>query len=126
MPENQIYGCGKIIDHEVCRAVGSPVAAGDSGEDQDRTPPRLPGCEGNVCVETISDYPGIASDPRSDQIFHRLVGLSRNFGLYDDRMDFSEMLALFHGHDERVSVESVGRTTRLYTEIFHRFLSPEA
>jgi acetylornithine deacetylase/succinyl-diaminopimelate desuccinylase-like protein len=46
--------------------------------------------------------------------------------LYDDRMDFSEMLALFHGHDERVSVESVARTTRLYTEIFDRFLSPES
>jgi acetylornithine deacetylase/succinyl-diaminopimelate desuccinylase-like protein len=43
-------------------------------------------------------------------------------GLYDDRMDFSEMLALFHGHDERVSVESVTRTTELYTRIFERLL----
>jgi hypothetical protein len=37
-------------------------------------------------------------------------------------MDFSEMLSLFHGHDERVSVESVERTTTLYMEVFSRFL----
>jgi acetylornithine deacetylase/succinyl-diaminopimelate desuccinylase-like protein len=43
-------------------------------------------------------------------------------GLFDDRIDFSEMLALFHGHDERVSVESVHRTTALYVEILERFL----
>jgi acetylornithine deacetylase/succinyl-diaminopimelate desuccinylase-like protein len=43
-------------------------------------------------------------------------------GLYDDRMGFSEMLSLFHGHDERVSVESVLRTTRLYEEVLRRFL----
>lgn len=43
-------------------------------------------------------------------------------GLYDDRMGFSEMLSLFHGHDERVSVESVERTTRLYEEVLARFL----
>lgn len=43
-------------------------------------------------------------------------------GLYDDRMDFSEMLALFHGHDERVSLESVHRTTRLYQRVLTRFL----
>jgi acetylornithine deacetylase/succinyl-diaminopimelate desuccinylase-like protein len=43
-------------------------------------------------------------------------------GLFDDRIHFSEMLALFHGHDERVSVESVQRTTALYVEILERFL----
>ena len=65
----------------------------------------------------------VATDAR----FWRKRGtVAYGVGLYDDRMDFPEMLALFHGHDERVSVESVGRTTRLYTEIFHRFLSPEA
>lgn len=43
-------------------------------------------------------------------------------GIYDGQMDFSEMLALFHGHDERVSVESVNLTTRLYQEVLGRFL----
>ncbi|MDX1468431.1 MAG: M20/M25/M40 family metallo-hydrolase [Acidimicrobiia bacterium] len=42
-------------------------------------------------------------------------------GLYDDKMTFSEMLGLFHGHDERVSIGSVERTTRLYELILHHF-----
>jgi len=39
-------------------------------------------------------------------------------------MSFSEMLSLFHGHDERVSVESVRRTTELYDQVLRRFLQP--
>lgn len=59
----------------------------------------------------------------TDARFWRTKGtIAYGVGLYDDRMGFSEMLALFHGHDERVSVESVARTTSLYTEIFRRFL----
>ncbi|HLF61380.1 MAG TPA: M20/M25/M40 family metallo-hydrolase [Acidimicrobiia bacterium] len=45
-------------------------------------------------------------------------------GLFDDRMTFSEMLTLFHGHDERVSVESVERTTALYERVLDRFFAP--
>ncbi|MEX1126361.1 MAG: M20/M25/M40 family metallo-hydrolase, partial [Acidimicrobiia bacterium] len=44
-------------------------------------------------------------------------------GLFDDRMSFSEMLTLFHGHDERVSVESVERTTALYERVLERFFA---
>lgn len=61
----------------------------------------------------------VATDAR---FWRRHGTVAYGVGLYDDRMDFSEMLALFHGHDERVSVESVGRTTRLYEEIFARVL----
>jgi acetylornithine deacetylase/succinyl-diaminopimelate desuccinylase-like protein len=61
----------------------------------------------------------VATDAR----FWRKRGtVAYGVGLFDDRMDFSEMLALFHGHDERVSVESMHRTTALYSEIFDRFL----
>lgn len=61
----------------------------------------------------------VATDAR----FWRKRGtVAYGVGLFDDRMDFSEMLALFHGHDERVSVASVDRTTTLYTEVFERFL----
>jgi acetylornithine deacetylase/succinyl-diaminopimelate desuccinylase-like protein len=45
-------------------------------------------------------------------------------GLFDERMNFSEMLALFHGHDERVSVGSLERTTTLYEHILDHFFSP--
>jgi acetylornithine deacetylase/succinyl-diaminopimelate desuccinylase-like protein len=61
----------------------------------------------------------VATDAR----FWRKRGtIAYGVGLYDDRMDFSEMLSLFHGHDERVSVESVARTTELYTRILHHLL----
>ena len=61
----------------------------------------------------------VATDAR----FWRKRGtIAYGVGLFDDRMDFSEMLALFHGHDERVSVESVERTTVLYEKVLARFL----
>jgi acetylornithine deacetylase/succinyl-diaminopimelate desuccinylase-like protein len=59
----------------------------------------------------------------TDARFWRAKGtVAYGVGHYDDRMDFSEMLSLFHGHDERVSVESVERTTALYGEVLARFL----
>jgi acetylornithine deacetylase/succinyl-diaminopimelate desuccinylase-like protein len=61
----------------------------------------------------------VATDAR----FWRKKGtIAYGVGLFDDRMDFSEMLALFHGHDERVSVRSVERTTTLYEAIFAHML----
>lgn len=61
----------------------------------------------------------VATDAR----FWRKKGtVAYGVGLFDDRMDFSEMLSLFHGHDERVSVDSLGRTTDLYTKVFANFL----
>lgn len=63
----------------------------------------------------------VATDAR----FWRTKGTAAyGVGLFDDRMTFSEMLSLFHGHDERVSVESVKRTTVLYREVLSRFFSP--
>jgi len=63
----------------------------------------------------------VATDAR----FWRPKGtIAYGVGLFDDRMSFSEMLALFHGHDERVPVESVRRTTELYEQILARLLTP--
>jgi acetylornithine deacetylase/succinyl-diaminopimelate desuccinylase-like protein len=59
----------------------------------------------------------------TDARFWRTRGtVAYGVGLYDDRMSFSEMLALFHGHDERVSVASVERTTQLYERVLQHFL----
>lgn len=58
----------------------------------------------------------------TDSRFWRAKGtVAYGVGLFDDRMAFSEMLALFHGNDERVSVASVEKSTMLYTEILDRF-----
>ncbi len=71
--------------------------------------------------ELVPTLMTVATDAR----FWRARGtISYGVGLFDDAMSFSEMLSLFHGHDERVSVESVGRTTDLYIRVLDHFLSP--
>lgn len=58
----------------------------------------------------------------TDARFWRAKGtIAYGVGIFDDSTDFSEMLALFHGHDERVSVDSVERTTALYERVLHHF-----
>lgn len=60
----------------------------------------------------------VATDAR----FWREKGtIAYGVGLFDDRMGFSEMLSLFHGHDERMSVASVERTAALYEKVLERF-----
>ena len=61
----------------------------------------------------------VATDAR----FWRPKGtIADGVGRFDDRMTFSEMLSLFHGHDERVSVESVSRTAELYEHVLRNLL----
>lgn len=60
----------------------------------------------------------------TDGRFWRTKGtVAYGVGLYDDQLDFSTMLGLFHGHDERVSTASVERTTALYEGVLSRFLN---
>jgi acetylornithine deacetylase/succinyl-diaminopimelate desuccinylase-like protein len=60
----------------------------------------------------------VATDAR----FWRSRGtVAYGVGLFDSETTFSEMLALFHGHNERVSVGSVEKTADLYREILDRF-----
>jgi acetylornithine deacetylase/succinyl-diaminopimelate desuccinylase-like protein len=62
----------------------------------------------------------VATDAR----FWRARGtVAYGVGLFDERMGFSEMLSLFHGHDERVSIGSVDRTTTLYEMVLERFFA---
>ena len=63
----------------------------------------------------------VATDAR----FWRPKGtIAYGVGLFDEKMSFSEMLALFHGHDERVSVGAVERTTTLYERLLEHFFAP--
>jgi len=89
---------------------------------------------GNPLWEAIADSVEVLEGHRrllpmlmnvaTDARFWRKNGtVAYGVGLFDDRMDFSEMLSLFHGHDERVSVESVERTTTLYQAVLGRFLA---
>lgn len=122
-----------FVDSYLFKAMGSARDEVDIEPIQDFEPTQSP--VGNPLWEAIADsvesmeghrrllpmMMNVATDAR----FWRKRGtVAYGVGLYDDRMDFSEMLALFHGHDERVSVESVQRTTQLYEEIFGKFLGP--
>lgn len=58
----------------------------------------------------------------TDARFFRARGSTAyGVGLFDDRVSFPEFLSMFHGHDERVSVESVGMTLALFDEILSRW-----
>ncbi len=60
----------------------------------------------------------VATDAR----FWRKRGtIAYGVGLFDDSVGFGEFLSLFHGHNERVSVESVTRTTDLLGTVLARF-----
>lgn len=60
----------------------------------------------------------VATDAR----FFRARGAAAyGVGWFDDRIGFSDFLSLFHGNDERVSVDSVERTQRLLGAVVARF-----
>ncbi len=59
----------------------------------------------------------------TDARFWREKGtVAYGVGLFGDDLAFSEMLALFHGRDERVPVEAVHRTAQLYQLVLASFL----
>ncbi len=55
------------------------------------------------------------------RFFRHRGAVAYGVGLFDDRMSFGEMLSLFHGHDERVSVGSVELTTEMLAVTLDRF-----
>ncbi len=62
----------------------------------------------------------VATDAR----FWRKKGtVAYGVGLFDDTMSFSQMLSLFHGHDERVSAVSVARSAELYERVLGHFFA---
>ena len=87
---------------------------------------------GNILWEAIGDgveeleghrnlVPTLMTVATDARFFRERGTVAYGVGLFDDRMSFSEMYTLFHGHDERVSVESVVRTTKLYERVLARY-----
>jgi len=76
-------------------------------------------------VDAVEGHPNlvpvlatVATDAR---FWRRRGAVVYGVGIYDDATAFSEMSSLFHGDDERVSIESVLRTTSLYESILKQF-----
>ena len=58
----------------------------------------------------------------TDARFFRSRGtVAYGVGLFDTRVSFPDFLSMFHGNDERVSIESVEKTTRLLSDILDRW-----
>ena len=66
--------------------------------------------------EMVPTLMPVATDAR---YWRRKGTISYGVGLYDDATSFSDLLARFHGNDERISVESVQKTGALYRRILH-------
>lgn len=58
----------------------------------------------------------------TDARFFRSRGaVAYGIGLYDGKVSFTEFLTLFHGHNERVSVDSLHKTTELLRSVLVHF-----
>lgn len=64
----------------------------------------------------------VTTSATTDARFFRSRGaVAYGIGLYDDRMSFTEFLSLFHGHNERVSVNSLQMTVDLLRSVLDHF-----
>ena len=82
----------------------------------------------DTIVDSIEDLTGsrravpTMMPATTDARFFRSRGVvAYGVGLFDDRIAFPDFLAMFHGHDERIGVESVDLTTRLLDRIVGRW-----
>ena len=58
----------------------------------------------------------------TDARFFRERGVTAyGAGLFDESVGFTDFLSMFHGHDERISVESVAHTTNFLTTVVREF-----
>jgi len=58
----------------------------------------------------------------TDARFFRDLGIpAYGVGLFDDAISFPEMLAMFHGVDERITAASVRTTTRFLASVVTAF-----
>lgn len=89
-------------------AVGNPLWEAVSGAVEDLTGSRRV-------------VPTLMTATTDGRFFRQRGAVVYGAGLYDEATDFAEFLAMFHGHDERVSVASVERTTEFLARAVERF-----
>jgi acetylornithine deacetylase/succinyl-diaminopimelate desuccinylase-like protein len=84
----------------------------------------------DTVVDSIEDLTGSRNvvptlmPAATDARFFRDRGtVAYGVGLFDDRVGFGDFLSMFHGHDERVSLESLASTTSLIERILARWAS---
>ena len=60
----------------------------------------------------------VATDAR---FFRRRGSIAYGMAVFDDRVGFGDLLSMFHGHDERVSEDSLGLTAEHLLATVRRF-----
>jgi acetylornithine deacetylase/succinyl-diaminopimelate desuccinylase-like protein len=73
-------------------------------------------------------YPGAALLPQLEigatdaRFFRRRGTIAYGTGLFSANVTYEDMISRFHGHDERIDVESLGLTTDLWLGVVHDLL----
>jgi len=73
-------------------------------------------CEGSALVPTIM------TGGTDNRFFRRAGSVGYGFGLFSQRIGFSDYARMFHGHDERVDQESLDLSTQLWLALAHDLL----
>ena len=119
------------VDDHLRKVLGPALHERIEFEDDSRFPPNASPSSGPLW-DAIGDAAELITGSRrrlpmlipvtTDARFFRTRGaVAYGVGLFDDRMTFGEMIRLFHGHDERVSLGSMDLTTRLLEATIARF-----
>ena len=66
--------------------------------------------------------PWLAPFATDARFFRRHGTVAYGFTLHDRSMDLAKWLSLFHGDDERVSLDALANAVSVYDEIARRFL----
>jgi acetylornithine deacetylase/succinyl-diaminopimelate desuccinylase-like protein len=120
----------EFVDQHLRKAMGSAGDRLDLEPTADFPPNSSP--MGNALWEAIVDgiethtgsrrvAPALMTVATDARFWRRRGTVAYGVGLFDGRIGFGEFLSLFHGHDERVSTESVILTTRLLSSVLDRY-----
>jgi len=71
-------------------------------------------------AESVPFFTAGATDAR---FFRRRGAVAYGFGMFSDRLNFEQFLAMFHGDDERVDVESLALSAEMFEALPRSFLT---
>jgi acetylornithine deacetylase/succinyl-diaminopimelate desuccinylase-like protein len=71
-------------------------------------------------AESVPFFTAGATDAR---FFRRRGSVAYGFGMFSDRLSFEQFLAMFHGDDERVDVESLALSAEMFEALPRSFLA---
>lgn len=74
-------------------------------------------CEGSALVPTVM------TGGTDNRFFRRAGAVGYGFGLFSRRIGFEDYARMFHGHDERVDVESLDLSTQLWLAVAEDLLA---